>query len=320
MFMSKFFVDGFTENAMKNNLSVIKDSYFSQVKYIGADEEDNIFSWSNNFLNIYIIRISNGFRSSNQNFDKILVFASKASEDKIISIDLSNETYSYEFQNSKFNLFPGQLLKLLINKNILSINSDSIIGKSVSIYLAVLKDYFKEEVLEKFGTDFATDEYESSNKFLVDKTISHINFDNNLFFANKYKFKGMLDTINDGQLNIELTECLKAYNHGHWFICATGLGSVIEHIMLLTIINYNNSKIFKKLGKQPTLFNYLNAFKEDPINISYKQELYIRTLFQFRNCVDHYSTGYTNKNLVDSLLNGVRNIFNDYYVPSINTK
>lgn len=319
MFMSKFFVDYFTDDDKKRFLSIMKDSYFSQIEYIGADKEDNIFSWSNNSLNLYMIKISNGLRPINESYNQILVFATKSSDDNIISIDLSNETYSYEFQKNNSIFFVMNLLKLLIYKNILSINSDSIIYNSVFLYTNITKDFFKKDVLEKFGSDFASKEYDSSNDFLSNKTVSSISFDKNQFFANKYKFSDMLNTINDNQLNIELGECLEAYNHGNWFICATGLGSVIEHIMLLTIIKYNSSKMFKKLGKQPTLFNYLNAFKEDPINISYKQELYIRTLFQFRNCVDHYSTGYTNKNLVDSLLNGVRNIFNDYYVPSINT-
>ena len=43
-------------------------------------------------------------------------------------------------------------------------------------------------------------------------------------------------------------------------------------------------------------------------------------LFMARNSIDHHNTGYTSKNICDSLLDGVRNMFNDYYAPSIMAK
>lgn len=88
------------------------------------------------------------------------------------------------------------------------------------------------------------------------------------------------------------------------------------------IINYNKNgyPLLKRLGKDPTLRDYLNIFRKEPINLEPRQETYIKMLFMARNSVDHHNTGYTSKNICDSLLDGIRNIFNDYYSQSVLSK
>ena len=92
--------------------------------------------------------------------------------------------------------------------------------------------------------------------------------------------------------------------------------------MEIIIINYDRKgyNLLRKLGKDPTIKNYLYIFRNSPINIEARQETYIKMLFMARNSIDHHNTGYTSKNICDSLLDGVRNMFNDYYAPSIMAK
>lgn len=132
----------------------------------------------------------------------------------------------------------------------------------------------------------------------------------------------MLKTLDDNQFNDEFNQCLFAYEHEKWFLCAAGLGSCLEHLMEKVIINYNKNgyPLLKRLGKDPTLRDYLNIFRKEPINLEPRQETYIKMLFMARNSVDHHNTGYTSKNICDSLLDGIRNIFNDYYSQSILSK
>lgn len=141
-------------------------------------------------------------------------------------------------------------------------------------------------------------------------------------FVDRYHFDEMLKTLDDNQFNDEFNQCLFAYEHEKWFLCAAGLGSCLEHLMEKVIINYNKNgyPLLKSLSKDPTLKDYLNVFRKEPINLEPRQETYIKMLFMARNSVDHHNTGYTSKNICDSLLDGIRNIFNDYYSQSILSK
>ena len=71
-----------------------------------------------------------------------------------------------------------------------------------------------------------------------------------------------------------------AYEHEKWFLCAAGLGSCLEHLMEKVIINYNKNgyPLLKRLGKDPTLRDYLNIFRKEPINLEPRQETYIKNV------------------------------------------
>lgn len=135
------------------------------------------------------------------------------------------------------------------------------------------------------------------------------------FFVDRYHFDDMLSTINDDQFTDEFNQCLFAYENEKWFLCATGLGSCLEHIMLIIIENYdkNGFNILHKLGRSPTAKDYLKVFSSFPIKISSREQSFINMLFIARNSVAHYNTGKTQRKLCDILLDGISDIYNNYY-------
>ena len=55
---------------------------------------------------------------------------------------------------------------------------------------------------------------------------------------NYEKFDSMLKDIDDSQFTDEFNQCLFAYENEKWFLCAVGLGSCLEHLMYIILINY----------------------------------------------------------------------------------
>ncbi|MBL1056996.1 hypothetical protein JEM51_11380 [Ligilactobacillus agilis] len=142
---------------------------------------------------------------------------------------------------------------------------------------------------------------------------------NRQFFIDRYHFDEMLKAINSSQFTDEFNQCLYAYEHEKWFLCAAGLGSCLEHLMLIILKNYNDKgyKTLKGLPKNPTAHNYIIQFRQPPISISSRQETFFNILFMARNAVDHHNTGKTQKELCDLLLDGISDLYNDYYNSSI---
>lgn len=133
-------------------------------------------------------------------------------------------------------------------------------------------------------------------------------------FVDTYHFDQMLSTLNDNQFTDEFNQCLFAYQNQKWFLCAAGLGSCLEHLMLLTLSNYHKET---QLGRNPTAKDYLKAFTKEPIKLESRQQTFIDALFRLRNSVDHHNSGITSKRICDTLLDGISDVFNEYYIPSI---
>lgn len=126
-------------------------------------------------------------------------------------------------------------------------------------------------------------------------------------------------------LLMNLINVFFAYEHEKWFLCATGLESCLEHLMLIILTNYDNSgyrnekneRLFKGFPKKLTVQDYVRCFKKNPINITSRQATFINLLFMARNSIDYHNTGKTQKNLCDLLLDGISDMYNDYYASSV---
>lgn len=190
-------------------------------------------------------------------------------------------------------------------------------------YSDFTEDYAKESIINDWSKAWVDNEYKATLGSLKKATpIQQFPTSNQKFFVDRYHFDEMLKTLDDDQFTDEFNQCLFAYEHEKWFLCAAGLGSCLEHLMEKIIINYNKKgyKTLRNLGKDPTFKDYLTIFRKPPINMEPRQETYIKMLSMARNSVDHHNTGYTQKNICDSLLDGIRNVFNDYYPSSILVK
>ena len=140
------------------------------------------------------------------------------------------------------------------------------------------------------------------------------------YFIDKYHFEDMLKEINNDQFTDEFNQCLFAYEHEKWFLCASGLGSCLEHLMYIILNNYAKKgyNILNRFPKDPTAKDYVNRFRQKPIGIDSRQARAINLFFMARNSVDHYNSGKTQRIFCDLLLDGISDVYNDYFGASMN--
>lgn len=291
-------------------ISIIRKGYIDEIKFIFGTEfipekEKPRFSFIEN-KNIELNICS--FTWHKHTF--YLFFANHSSEKAKLNIyNFQEQTNNYEFEK----LITKQRVTWLIDHNLLRLKLQDIIQCSIDDVMSNNKFY-----LSRLGENWAKKEYEQTNRALQKGTlVEKFPTTNQKFFVDRYHFDDMLCTINDAQFTDEFNQCLFAYNHEKWFLCATGLGSCLEHLMYIIIANYGD---FKNLGKNPTFKDYIAKFKQPPISISSRQATFISLLFMARNSVDHHNTGNTQKNICDLLLDGISDIYNDYYSDSVLAK
>ncbi|QYY85490.1 hypothetical protein [Pediococcus pentosaceus] len=300
-----------------NLLTSIKNAYNDQLNYMGVTDGDlTRFSWSQNkCIHITFIKIHTETKIGHAR--RYLFFAQESKQNKIEYYDLYNKTASFDFDQLRIGI---EQLIYIHNHNLLNILPDKIIKNSIQ--LIVLTENSTEaqliKGLKQFGKDLAKNEYTSTKSSLEYRgKIENFPTLNKQIFVDKYHFDDMLHKINDNQFTDEFNQCLFAYENQKWFLCAAGLGSCLEHLMLLTLQNYGKEK---QLGYNPTASNYLKAFTKEPISLESRQLTYIDTLFRIRNSVDHHNFGYTQKMICDQLMEGITNVFNEYYVASLSAK
>lgn len=291
-------------------ISIIKKGYTDEIKFIFGTEsipekEKSRFSFIQN-KNIELNICSYTWHK----YTWYLFFANHSSDKIKLNIyNFQEQTNIYEFEK----LTLKQRIVWLIDHNLLKMKMQDIIQCSIDDTLSNDKAN-----LLKLGENWAKKEYEQTNATLQKETpVEKFSTTNQKFFIDRYHFDDMLNSINDDQFTDEFNQCLFAYNHEKWFLCATGLGSCLEHLMYIIIANYGD---FKNLGKNPTFKDYIAKFKQPPISISSRQATFISLLFMARNSVDHHNTGNTQKNICDLLLDGISDIYNDYYSDSVLAK
>ncbi len=295
--------------------------YIKRLNFYGISGNDlNRFSWSQNKkISLYRINVANDL---NENMPYSLVFAtiSPDNQNHLFKANLVNETYKPSFiklydAKEKLNwLVDNKIISQdLINKVILS----SI--KSFSTDL-LESDFLSNTFKKQWMYGWFDNEYKTTLDTESHSTpINHFPKTNQKYFVDRYHFNDMLKTINNDQFTDEFNQCLFAYEHEKWFLCAAGLGSCIEHLMLIIIQNYDKKgyKLLKLLGKEPTARNYIACFRKEPIKISSRQERFFNSIFNLRNAVDHHNTGKTQRGICDLLLDATSDIFNDYYYNSV---
>ena len=295
------------------SLDKIKNAYMDKMHYIYPNiipnEDESRYSWIGTkklTINIYYITILNT--------TWYLMFATKNynNKDKLNHRDFTSETNNIDFEELTY---VTDMLSWILSNCPTSINKNDIINASIQKF---------SSNSTRFGNNYKTavenwvkKEYSQTQTALQNKTKITKLPTNQKFFVDRYHFEDMLNSINDDQFTDEFNQCLFAYNHEKWFLCAAGLGSCLEHLMYIIIANYGN---FKNLGKNPTFKDYITKFKQPPISISSRQATFISLLFMARNSVDHHNTGNTQKNICDLLLDGISDVYNDYYPDSILAK
>lgn len=299
--------------AFKQILSNMKKEYLAQINYIGVNPSDEArFSWAENrHLSFEMYHVFHRKLNLSDSSWCYLVLAKLSKEDSLQTIDLEEETHSFEFEQ----LTNNEYLPYLISKHLVQ-KSEQIVPTSVTTLFITPPIEGKLFRFKELAQNFAEREYKTTQKGLTARNVLEpFPVTKHEIFIDTYHFDDMLKRLNNNQFSDEFNQCLFAYTHEKWFLCAAGIGSCLENLMLLTLTNYNKAT---QLGRNPTAKDYLKAFTRDPICLDARQQTYIDTLFRLRNSIDHHNAGITSKRICDMLLDGVTNVFNEYYIPSTN--
>lgn len=298
-------------------LTIMKKAYQDEIAYImGVNNTDfSRFYWANKRrLKMYFIKIFDS--SSIKISEKYIFFATKDTSDSIEILDFEKETHTFEFENISHN--NQKVLNYMVSNKLLS---KDIVPKIVpesfvqSFFRTNINVLTQDKNLSRCLKKFADAEYKKTHDQLITQNkIEKFPLTKTKLFVDTYHFDQMLSTLNDNQFTDEFNQCLFAYQNQKWFLCAAGLGSCLEHLMLLTLSNYHKET---QLGRNPTAKDYLKAFTKEPIKLESRQQTFIDALFRLRNSVDHHNSGITSKRICDTLLDGISDVFNEYYIPSI---
>lgn len=314
--------------AFLNNLH---EEYLKKINFLHIPvTELTRFSWSENKkITLYVIKVFSDYPGYNHS---TMYFATKsnAEKDKVKFLDFTKETAVPEFSRINDSEVLSRTAWLVSQKLMNKEISQIIILSSAIFNFEDFKGSLDDKnFFERWAKEWVDKEYDKTQDAEKSSTPVQAFPDfpsiKQRFFIDRYHFKDMLSTINNDQFTDEFDQCLFAYEHEKWFLCATGLGSCLEHLMLIILSNYdkngfrdeNGGKIFKNFPKNPTAQDYVRLFRKDPINISSRQATFINLLYMARNSVDHHNTGKTQKNLCDLLLDGISDMYNDYYPSSV---
>ena len=313
-------------------LTKLHAAYLERVKFYHLpNTELTRFSWTENKkIILYAIKVYTDHPYYDYSTMYFAIKNNSQIDNKLVTLDMINNTKTPKFSR----IMDADVLKRtawLINEKLIDKKINSLIIKS-SVKFSFIpfeKNRDEKNLYVTWAQRWVDKEYDETQKAESMSTLvqSFPNFPDTKqrFFIDRYHFKDMLDTIDDSQFTDEFNQCLFAYELEKWFLCATGLGSCLEHLMLIILTNYDNNgyrdakgdRIFKGFPKNPTAQDYVRYFKKEPINITSRQATFINLLFTARNSVDHHNTGKTQKNLCDLLLDGISDMYNDYYSNSI---
>lgn len=313
-----------TDESAKSFIEQLHQQYLNRVNFYGIRGDDlNRFSWTGNKkLNLYIVQVYTDSTLTFNKHSKLLFFAvpSKELNNVLYFIDLKKNTENIDFvKTTKSDI----LLQLtwLTERKLLPANLKSNIIKSSLKFSFLPLNIFLTSDNEDTANEWADKEYEETlGKESHPTPVTPFPTSHQHYFVDRYHFDDMLKIINNDQFTDELNQCLFAYEHEKWFLCAAGLGSCVEHLMLIIIMNYANrgyKNLLSSLGKDPTARDYIASFRKEPIGIDTRQERFFNSIFSLRNAVDHHNTGKTQRGICDLLLNAMSDIYNDYYSQSM---
>lgn len=287
-----------TDELKYNVIEEQKNHYMNLVKDAGGLDtiNDGFFSWTNSYMTIHIFlykNISNIIRT-------FIVCTKNKTEDEILLYDLVDVTdISFRNENST-DLILSMLIKGTVDVSV-PFEEEEIIFYSTSIILKI----------PHLASRLFNSEYNNTSDHFKKRPIELVDFNMVSLHADKYQMTEIIESLENPQFSAELGECLFAYENEKFYICAAGIGGLIEYMMYLSIEKHGD---LSKLNNNPTTNDYIGALKKEPFNIDRRAQSYIRSVMGFRNSVSHYNSGFTSKEICDHLFDGLKNIFINYYL------
>lgn len=290
-------LEDISEQVKEDFLKEQKEKYMNLIDdAAGTDTiNDTLFMWLHSYLEIHIFI----YKNLSQYNKTLIVCTKNKNNDEVILHDLTNETnVRFRSEHNVEKLLSMMFTDLIdidmpFEQEDIQYYSPSVISNPSRLYESLFKNEFK-----------------NINSHFLKSPIELIDFNILRLHADKYQMNYMLDELDNKQFSSELGECLFAYEHEKFYICATGIGGLIEHLLHLSIEKHGD---LKGLGNNPTASNYIGALKKEPFNIDKRAQTYIKNIMGFRNSVSHYNAGITSKEICDYLFNGLRDVFINYY-------
>ena len=286
------------KNLNDSNINEMHDYYASKVNKSVDANNDNLFIWMQEHITIYFIADNHsGFA-----FATHIVNQSK-DQSKFVEVPHEvAETLAYET-----SLYSRKKINLLIQNSVLEFDhNESIIESSLTDNFISGKSFIEEWVQT---------EYIRADKTLKIPAKDLVTLDTAIIHQSKMRFKELLSTVNDEQFKAEFEEFLFGYNNKRFFLAASAMGSIIEHLIFIILTNYNAQNL---LGtRRPTANKYLQALeKQKYFKFTDRDSRFIDNIFQTRNSISHYNSGGVLKSQCDLMLNGLEAIYRRFYLPS----
>ncbi|RRG06410.1 MAG: hypothetical protein DUD28_03060 [Lactobacillus sp.] len=280
-------------------LATLRKAYETEIDrmHIDADNDKVFFSWLAQPMTVYFLFIPQSVSNAMQG---ILCFAVNSNNNNVKLIDYKGKIEEYAFK--KYDA--KKQLSFLINQKLLDVQPESI--------CAIIRAGIQTNLVS-IGETWAQDEYKRAGSHFKKPVIETLNFNELGLHAAKYEFNTVIQEIADQQFTAELNECLSAFEHEFYYVCAAGLGGVLESILYFSLDNYK--LIDRSFPKDPTIFDFIRILKSNKI-INRRDENYIKSNFLIRNSVSHHNSGFTNVSQCQTMMLGVRNLFSTVYLPS----
>ncbi|MEE3957845.1 hypothetical protein ACFVXR_17450 [Bacillus thuringiensis] len=290
-----------TAEEIRESYELLYENYIDYIEGLGKKTANinDYFSWTSKKLDINIIYYKKGKE------DYGIFFFSKTDKlGTIILHDFTQQKIPYEI----VSLNAHSIISYLIQEGKINVNPEAIIDEGV---------FFAGDI-RKLGKRLFEREYDHNWKPQLSTAFEKISFNTLKIHKEIYEFAEMIKIINNDQFTLELEECIDAYENEKFFVCAAGLGSVLEHLLYLSIEKHVSEDAIKT-NENSTAGEYIGQLKKEPFKINKRDVSHLKNIFAYRNSVSHFNKGIFSKEMCDHLLGGIKTAFDKYYLFNKNT-
>lgn len=299
--MSSYFMQSMDIHSYEDldyqHLEELHEYYNTETKKTAEKADQNIFYWNEFPVTIYFIEdVSTGFAFA--------AYVDGQEKDSFKYFDFTKETDTLDY---KTRTTGKKKIQYLQNQGLLVLDeNEKVLEQSIAAMFLTAQNFIDQWIIG---------EYYKVNKELSKEAKDLVYIDSSTIHQSKFQFREMLTNINDEQFKAEFSEFLFGYNNKQFFLAASAMGSIIEHLMFLILDNYDEAKLLG--NRRPTAKNYLSAFEKSKyIQFNDRDSSYFDNIFQTRNSFSHFNTGYALKSQCDMMLLGLTSLYKRFYLPS----
>ncbi|PEN31295.1 hypothetical protein CN543_28925 [Bacillus toyonensis] len=286
-----------TPEQIEATYELLYKNYMDNIEELGKkpDNMNDYFSWTSKKLDINVV-----YYKKNKEVKQIFFFSKSDKVGTMVFHDFNQQKIPYEVVSLDVDSF----ISFLIQDGKLNVEPEKIIDAGI---------FSEGHVLREVGKFLFEWEYNRNWKPQLKSAFEKISFNTLRIHKEIYEFEEMTKIIGNHQFTLELEECIDAYENEKFFVCAAGLGSVLEHLLYLSIEKHVPEKDIKT-NENSTAGEYIGQLKKEPFEINKRDVSHLKSIFNYRNSVSHYNKGIFSKDMCDHLLGGIKTAFDKYYM------